>query len=158
LGAWADALALGEVDRRRWRAAGQLHDVLRDEDPRALRSLVPGTLRGLPGQLLHGPAAAERLREEGVADTELLDAVAYHTIGDVRLATLGRALYAADFLEPERTFLADWRAGLRARMPDELRSVVAEIARARVENLRTRGSPVLPETHAFVSMLTSEAE
>jgi len=157
LGWWADALGLEETDRIRWRAAGHLHDALRDEDPDALRPLVPEPFRHHPGHLLHGPAAAERLRGEGVADEELLDAVAFHTIGDARLGALGRALYAADFLEPGRRFLADWRAALRARMPGELVPVVTEIARARIENLVARGSPVLPETLGFWNALASEA-
>jgi HD superfamily phosphohydrolase YqeK len=90
---------------------------------------------------LHGPAAAERLREEGVADEELLAAVAYHTIGDPSFGQLGRALYAADFLEPGRTFRAEWRAELRERVPAELDAVVLEVARARVAHVR--------EVHGF---------
>jgi len=155
LGEWADALGLDVVDRMRWRAAGHLHDTLRDERPEALRPQVPERFRLLPGPLLHGPAAAERLREAGVADDELLHAIAFHTIGDAGLRGLGRALYAADFLEPGRAFLSDWRAELRARMPLELDAVLGEIVRARIENLLARGSPVLPETMGLWNALAS---
>jgi 2-amino-4-hydroxy-6-hydroxymethyldihydropteridine diphosphokinase len=156
LDAWAAGLGLGGAERVRWRAAGYLHDALRDERAEALRGHVPPSLRALPGALLHGPAAAERLRAAGVDDDGLLSAVAYHTIGDARLDTLGRALYAADFLEPGRSFLEEWRAGLRARMPGDFSAVLLEIARARIENLLARGTSVLPETTAFWNALVSE--
>jgi len=146
---WATALGRSEQERARWRAVGFLHDALRDERPQLLEPQVPEALRGLPGPLLHGPAAAERLRAAGVDDEELLAAVAYHTVGDPDLGTLGCALYAADFLEPGRGFLETWRAGLRARMPHELDAVVLEIAQARIDNLVGRGSGVLPRTLAF---------
>ncbi len=102
LGSWAEELGLAEAEGRRWRAVGYLHDALRDAPTRELRAGVPPKLADLPGRILHGPAAAERLRVEGVADGELLLAVAYHTLGHPALGTLGRALYAADFLEPGR--------------------------------------------------------
>jgi 2-amino-4-hydroxy-6-hydroxymethyldihydropteridine diphosphokinase len=150
---WAEKLALPEEDRLRWEAAGLLHDLLRDADPAELRLRVPPTLADLPGPVLHGPAAAERLRIDGVTDGELLTAVAFHTVGDPRFGALGRALFAADFLEPGRTFLVEWRAALAERMPADLDAVVLEIARARIENRLRRGDPVLPRTLDFWNSL-----
>lgn len=156
LGGWSDTLGLGPSERARWRAVGFLHDVLRDEDPSVLRERVPPAERDLPGPLLHGPAGAERLRVEGVLDGELLAAVAFHTVGDVSFGRFGRALYAADFLEPGRSFLADWRAELRGRMPAELDDVVFEIVRARVMKLVERGEGVRPRTLEFWNHLVKE--
>ena len=117
MGEWAAALGLPEEERTRWLAAGWLHDALREAPPEELRPLVPEEFRGLPGKLLHGPAAAERLA--GEADPELLDAIRYHTLGSARFGRLGRALYLADFLEPGRRFEPEWTASMRARMPAE---------------------------------------
>ncbi len=153
LGSWADTLGLPEEDGVRWRAAGYLHDALREETPDTLRRLVPPALATLPPPLLHGPAAAERLRVEGVMDGEFLRAVAWHTAGDPLFGLLGRALYAADFLEPGRTFAQEWRASLRERMPAEIDAVVLEIARARIEHLLDAGRAVLPRTMAFWNAL-----
>ena len=153
---WAEALGLDEPERLRWRAAGWLHDALRDERPDALRPLVPERFRGLPGKILHGPAASERLRADGVTSADLLDAVAFHTLGDAGLGRLGRALYAADFLDPGRAFLPEWRAALRARMPEELDGVVREIVRARIGHLLERELPLRPETVGLWNALTSE--
>jgi 2-amino-4-hydroxy-6-hydroxymethyldihydropteridine diphosphokinase len=146
---WAGALGLDREERTRWLAAAWLHDALRNADPEALRPRVPPPAAALPGPLLHGPAAAERLRIDGVDDGELLRAVAYHTLGHPGLAALGRALYAADFLEPGRDLLNDWRAGLRDRCPGDLPGVVKEILGARIVHLVGRGSPLRAETVAF---------
>ena len=78
-------------------------------------------------------------------------------MGDTRFGRLGRALYAADFLEPGRAFLPDWRAELRERMPDDFDAVVFDVAATRIRNLIERGSEVLPQTLAFWNMMVREA-
>lgn len=156
MGEWSEELGLPEEERRRWLAAAWLHDALRDADPETLRSRVPPAMQGFPGPLLHGPAMAERLRMEGVRDGELLLALAYHTLGHPELGRLGQALYAADFLEPGRDLLNDWREALRAKMPEELDAVVRELLAARIVHLVERGSPMRPETVAFWNSLAWE--
>jgi HD superfamily phosphohydrolase YqeK len=156
MGEWSEDLGLPEEERLRWLAVAWLHDALRDADPEMLRSHVPSTMAGFPGPLLHGPAVAERLRVEGVQDGELLLALAYHTLGHPELRRLGQALYAADFLEPGRDLLNDWRSALRAKMPEELDSVVRELVAARIVHLVERGSPMRPETVAFWNSLAWE--
>jgi 2-amino-4-hydroxy-6-hydroxymethyldihydropteridine diphosphokinase len=130
-------------------AAGWLHDALRDESIATLRELVPPEYRELPGPLLHGPAAAAKLRAEGVADAELLDAIAYHTVGHPSFGQLGRALYLADALEPGRTFAPAWTAALRARLPRAFDAVLLEVTAERLEHLVARRLPLRPETVAF---------
>lgn len=156
LAAWADALGLDADEVARWRAAGFLHDALRDAEPEALRPRVPPELAALPASLLHGPAAAERLRVDGVDDGELLRAIAFHTVGSADFRRLGRSLYAADFLEPGRPYLPDWRAELRGRMPGELEAVVEEIVRARIRHRLDLGQPILPRTLDFWNGLVEE--
>lgn len=150
---WGGALGLSDEDRARWRASAWLHDALREARPETLREGVPESLRGLPGSVLHGPAAAERLRREGVEDESVLRAVAYHTIGHPELDDMGRALYAADFLEPGRPFLTEQRATLRARMPQALDEVVRDVARIRIRHLLERDAPLQPHTVAFWNVL-----
>ncbi|HEU4885963.1 MAG TPA: HD domain-containing protein [Longimicrobium sp.] len=147
LGEWAQALGLSEHERERWVAAGWLHDVLREAHPDELRPLVPEAFRELPGKLLHGPAAAERLA--GQADPELLEAIRYHTLGSARFGRLGRALYLADFLEPGRRYEPEWTAALRARMPHEFDDVLREVVEARVRHVSESGSTLHPETRAL---------
>ena len=154
---WAMQMDLPELERRRWIAAGQVHDLLRDSEPSKLRETLPSALVEVPSTILHGPAVAERLRSEGVDDGELLIAVAQHSLGDQRFEHLGRALYAADFLEPGRAFLPEWRAELRERMPDDFDAVVAEVIEVRIRSLTESGSKVSPQTLDFWNMMVREA-
>jgi 2-amino-4-hydroxy-6-hydroxymethyldihydropteridine diphosphokinase len=156
MASWSPGLTTSDEDGLRFVAAGYLHDVLRDAEPESLRRQVPPRLATLAGPLLHGPAAAERLRLEGVEDGELLNAVAYHTLGHPRLGVLGRALYAADFLEPGRTFLNEWRANLRSRMPTDLQGVLREILGARIAYVTDQARPLRPETVGFWNSLATE--
>lgn len=153
LGEWAEELGLPREERDRWVAAGYLHDALRDADPEELRREVPPEMGDLHPLLLHGPAAAERLR--GQLDQAFLDAVRYHTIGHPDLGSLGRALYLADFLEPGREFDLERRAQQTARMPHEMDEVLVEVVRARIEHLLEIRKPLRPETAAFWSALVS---
>jgi 2-amino-4-hydroxy-6-hydroxymethyldihydropteridine diphosphokinase len=146
---WATALTLPEGEVRRWRAAAWLHDALRGADAAEIRSLVPLHLRDLAPPLLHGPAAAELLRNEGVTDEPLLLAIGYHTLGHTGFDPCGRALFAADYLEPGRNFDPLARAALRARMPHGLDEVLPTILRARIVHLLQSGRRVRPETLAF---------
>lgn len=152
---WAVVRGESPHDVARWTAAGYLHDALRGADHEALRRLVPEEMAELPGKILHGPAAAALLRRDGVEDQELLQAVAYHTLGHAGFGDLGLALYAADFLEPGRRFRNEWRAELRTRMPGELEEVVREILATRIRHLLDRDRPVRPETMEFWNTMTS---
>lgn len=152
---WAVVRGESNRDVARWTAAGYLHDALRGAKPEKLRHMVPAAMAELPGKVLHGSAAAERLRQDGVEDEELLHAVAYHTLGHAGFRDLGLALYAADFLEPGRQFRNEWRAELRARMPGELEDVVREILAFRIRHLLDRDRPVRPETMDFWNTMTS---
>jgi HD superfamily phosphohydrolase YqeK len=157
LASWSGGLGLSEDERTRWAALAYLHDALRDADPEDLRGRVPPGLEALPPAILHGPAAAERLRVDGVKDGGLLLAVAYHTLGHADLGREGRALYCADFLEPGRVGLKDeWRSDLRGRMPEALHEVVREILGARIRHLLEGGRPVRAETMGFWNSLASE--
>lgn len=147
-------MELGEEARSRWAALGYLHDAVREDDPEALRPRVAPAFSGLPGRILHGPAAAEFLRLDGVEDGEFLNAVAFHTLGHRELRLMGKALYAADFLEPGRARLKGWRAELRARMPGEMDEVAREVLGARIAHLIDVGSPIRPETVGFWNALT----
>lgn len=152
---WAEARGLPEEDRIRWRAAGYLHDALRQAEP---DELTFWTERDWEPALLHGPACAERLREEGVEDEALLRAVAYHTLGHPELDDLGRHLYLADFLEPGRQILPDVRDRLRALLPDEPLEVLLSVVALRIAHrLEVRGG-IRRETVAFWNRLLEEAD
>lgn len=156
LDTWAEVRGLPDRDRARWRAAGYLHDALRDERPEVLREVVPGWARDYGDAVLHGPAAAARLRADGIDDAELLEAIEAHTLGGLGLRPLARVLYVADYLEPGRGYLGESHAGLRARMPGDPDGVLLEVVRERVRRGRESGRVVAPETLAFLHELERE--
>lgn len=150
---WAESLDLSSRDRRRWRAAGFLHDALRDAPPDELRGAAE--LPDWPGPLLHAPACAERLRREGVDDGPLLLAVSHHPVGHPNFGPLGDHLYLADYLEPGREFARERRAELRDRMPGDRDEVLVSVVAARMEHQLERRSFLVPESvHYWNSRVT----
>jgi HD superfamily phosphohydrolase YqeK len=142
MGEWAGGLGLASADVERWRAAGWLHDALRDAPAERLRPWIDDRFRTLPYKVLHGPAAAARLEADGCGDAELLEAIRYHTLGRRSLGRLGRALIAADYLEPGREARGEWRAELRARARHDLDGVVGAVVRAKLERGLEAGLPL----------------
>jgi HD superfamily phosphohydrolase YqeK len=153
---WAVPLGRGgEVGR--WRAAGMLHDALRDGDPGSLLTWVPPEMREAPVELLHGPAAAARLAVDGVADAALLLAVSYHTLGHPDLDLMGRALYVADYVEPGRLHDPDRLARLRERMPQARDRVLLDVAAARMTHALALRQPLHDVTVRFWNGLARPA-
>ena len=157
LGEWAGALRLSDEEQLRWRAAGILHDSLRGEDARVLSGRLPSRLAGLHPDVVHGPATAEHLRDEGVTDEGFLRAVAFHSIGHPKFDRLGWFLYAADFLEPGRKRRAKECEDLRRRMPDETAKVLVDVARVRIGYLLDHLIPIRSETCEFWNVIVSES-
>jgi 2-amino-4-hydroxy-6-hydroxymethyldihydropteridine diphosphokinase len=147
LAEWAAALQLSPWDSARWTRAGWLHDALRDAPEPALRALLPACEDPLP--LLHGPAAAARAAQAGEADQEVLEAVRWHTVGHPDWRALGRALYAADFLEPGRPFAQEERAELAAAFPAEPTRVLQQVVGVRTAHQSRRGRDEHPMRAAF---------
>lgn len=101
--------AIHGVDRDRAELAALLHDIAdRYSDVELLilaeRYDLPVSLtEARVPKLLHGKVAAEILRREwGIRDDELLDAIADHITGSVRMSPLAKVVFVADKLEPGR--------------------------------------------------------
>jgi HD superfamily phosphohydrolase YqeK len=95
--------------------------------------------------LLHGPAAAVLLYEEyGLRDFDILEAVAWHTVGRPGMGELAVLVYCADKIEPGRKHVdEDFRRRCLALDPNEmLLAVVGDT----VGWLERKGQPIAPET------------
>ena len=141
LGKWADAMRASPAERARWQRAGWLHDALRD---------APAA-----SELDHGPLAADRAATDGETDRGVLDAVRYHSIGYAGWDHVGRMLYLADFLDPEREFDRDARRDLAGRVPTDRDGVLREVARRRIAWTVRSGWPLREETVAFWNSLVT---
>ena len=139
------------IDPERGRAAGLAHDMCKELPSAELAALAlafPGAAVStslLGDKVAHGPAAAVVLeREYGVDDVELLDAVAFHTLGRPGMGALETILYCADKLEPGRKRIdRDWRDRCLA-LPPEL--MLPEVVASVIRWLEEQGLPVAPET------------
>ncbi len=142
---WATELGLEPREKERWTAAGWLHDVLRDADPQSLE----GDAGDFPAKVRHGPAAAARLRRAGVDDEDLLEAIAYHSLGRGGMQRLGRFLYLADYLEPRRKFAREGRDALVEHLPHDPERALRGVCAQRIAHQLQRGTALRPETVEF---------
>jgi len=149
---WAEALAVPEGERTRWRTAGWLHDALKDAEHSELVSLLDPEFAAAPRALWHGPAAAARAAMDGENDRGVLDAVRYHTVGCAGWDAVGKMLFLADFLEPGRPFAGTDRDRWSRRVtdgPEGVEDVLVAVLRARIAHRRTGGRAVHPRTEEW---------
>jgi 2-amino-4-hydroxy-6-hydroxymethyldihydropteridine diphosphokinase len=144
LNSWAAAMRLPPAEARAFVDAGVLHDALRDASEADLRKVTGDQTS--PLGLLHGPAAAVMLERNGERRSDLIDAVRYHTVGNVHWGIVGRALYMADFLEPGRKFMKQDRYFLALQVPNSFETVFRQVVRMRLEWTVREGNHIFPET------------
>lgn len=144
---WSARMAMRPEEAAAWRDAGWWHDALRDAEAPTLRAMT-GELH-LPVGLLHGPAAALRLEAHGEHRLDVLEAVRWHTVGNVSWSRTGRALYMADFLEPGRTFMQADRAFLARLVTTAFEEVFRTVVRMRMEWALREGKGFANETVAL---------
>ena len=100
--------------------AGLVHDIAKDLDPKALKSLIyrdhPEFIP-FPEWTYHQFAGESILSHEwGIQDEQLLSAVACHATGKMGMSTLDKVIYSADKIEPTRGY--DSRYMIGAMMGD----------------------------------------
>lgn len=140
---WATEMKLPDGEASRWLTAGVLHDALRDAPETMLRALT-GDGKS-PVEILHGHAAAVRAEQEGERRRDVLDAVRFHTVGNLEWGKTGRALYLADFLEPGRKFLRVERARIADAVPQDFDGAFRDAVRMRLEWSLEQGGQLFPE-------------
>jgi HD superfamily phosphohydrolase YqeK len=151
LRAWSAAMRLPADEANAWIDAGMWHDSLRDAPEEELREIT-GDHSSLEG-LLHGPAAAIRLEQEGEKRKSVLEAVRYHTVGSPNWESTGRALYMADYLEPGRKFSKEDRFFLASQVPHSFDAVFRQVVRFRLDWAVREGNTIFPETVALWNSL-----
>ena len=99
------------IDVDKARIAGLTHDCAKNMSDEGILALVKkkaifiDEISLKAPQLLHGVAGslvAETVFE--IVDTEILDAIAYHTVGRKNMTPLDKIIYIADYIEPLRSF------------------------------------------------------
>jgi len=155
----AETLAMAHgVSTAKARTAGILHDLARlyPSD----RLLTECRRRGLPIDsfasahpvVLHAPLSAELARERfSVADREILDAIAKHTLGAREMSALDCVVFLADSLEPERPLPEREHLATLAR--SDLRAAMIATIRSSLRYLGDRKEQAAPQTIAALQSL-----
>ncbi|MDR0853646.1 MAG: nicotinate (nicotinamide) nucleotide adenylyltransferase [Clostridiales Family XIII bacterium] len=107
------------VEPEKARLAALLHDYCKENDG------------GVENNLMHGRQAADfAIRELGITDEDVINAIAYHTTGRAGMTDLEQIIFLADTVEPGRTY-----------------KDIAELRRTSLENL-TEGTLTVLESLA----------
>jgi predicted HD superfamily hydrolase involved in NAD metabolism len=88
----------------------------------------------------HGIVAAQEAHDAfGVRDRDVLEAIAWHSTGPESLASIGLAIYVADYIEPSRNWpgVEDFR---RRVFDMSLTEAALAVAQAKVDRLNKKGT------------------
>ena len=149
------------VDPQKGYLAGLAHDMCKDLDGETLLSLAShdgqpiNEVEKKKPALLHGRAAAEKLRRDFfVDDKDIIQAVSRHTLGGASLCPLAKIIYAADKIEPGRPqSTPEYREKLFKLSLDNLCLTVLE---ENMEYLRSKGKQIAPVSFRFHEALKRE--
>ncbi len=129
----------------------QAHDVARAIPGAELLSLADSlNLTIDPVQLhvpllLHGPVGAELLRrEDGLDDDSLYQAVYWHTTGHPSLDQLGKLVFLADKLDPQKLPRYPYQPHLRELAGNDLDAALVEFFTREMVSLASRGELIHP--------------
>ena len=129
----------------------QSHDVARAiPDPELLSLADSLNLSVDPVQihvplLLHGPVGAELLRrEDGLDNDSLYQAVYWHTTGHASLDQLGKLVFLADKLDPQKLPRYPYQPHLRELAFDDLDAALVDFFTREIVALAGRGELIHP--------------
>ena len=95
--------------------------------------------------LLHGPVGAELLRrEDGLDDDSLYQAIYWHTTGHSSLDQLGKLVFLADKLDPQKLPRYPYQPHLRELALNDLDAALVEFFTREMVSLAGRGELIHP--------------
>ncbi len=159
LGVMETAVDLAKIygaDVEKAKIAGLLHDCAKNLDD------VYGRCRDLEVDLdefemkspplVHAKLGAEIAKIEfGITDSEILEAIRWHTIGKENMTLLEKIVFVADLTEPGRTYPD--AGALRELSRENLDLALYKCVLATVEINKQRGNPVHPNAFAIMDEL-----
>ncbi|WP_350342521.1 bis(5'-nucleosyl)-tetraphosphatase (symmetrical) YqeK [Proteinivorax tanatarense] len=100
------------VDHKKAYLAGIAHDIAREFSNTRILKLadkyqleIDNLQRLYPASLLHGPIASKILEYDfSIKDSQILNAVFYHTTGSPNMERFEKIICVADYIEPSRNF------------------------------------------------------
>lgn len=149
-----------DVDKAR--LAGLLHDCAKFKDPLNLLKrvndfgIILDDIMYANNELIHGPLGAKIAEfEYGVKDSEILNAIKYHTTGRENMTLLEKIIYIADYIEPGRDFFGiesirnlakkDLDKSVRISMDNTLKYLIEKHKLIHPDTLKSRNYLLLKE-------------
>ena len=110
--------------------------------------------------LLHGPVGAEMLKaEDGLADDSVYQAVYWHTTGHPSLDRLGKLVFLADKLDPQKISYYPYQPELRRLASKDLDQGILEFLTQELAARANRGELVhIAAVETRNALLTAHAE
>ncbi|MBE5754034.1 MAG: nicotinate (nicotinamide) nucleotide adenylyltransferase [Clostridiales bacterium] len=132
------------LDKGKVMLAATLHDCAKYIDYKALDGFVLPS--GVPEPVIHSFLGAYFAEHRlGVTDSEVLDAIRYHTSGKPNMTTLGKLIFVADMVEEGRNY--DGVEYLRALYEkQDFEFCFKECLREEMLHLQNKGQPIYEQT------------
>lgn len=149
------------IDPVKTMAAAALHDYAKNLNSDELLSYAEA--HGLPvdaamkesAELLHGAVGAIMVKNElGIDDSEILSAIAYHTVGRTGMGMIEKIVYIADAIEPGRTEYPGLQE-LRALVYEDLDQSILISVTSTIRYVMDRGIVIHPNSVALYNELIS---
>lgn len=138
--------------------AGIAHDMCKEMKNKLLFSLAsqdgdPITeIEQNKPSLLHGRAASVLLKQEfGITDKKILEAVKYHTFGNVGMSDFAKILYIADKIEPGRPHVNE--EYMKQFEGLTLNEFLIKILEENINYLKEKGKLIAENTNIFLKSL-----
>ena len=105
--------------------------------------------------MLHAKVGAYLAREKyGVAEEEILDAIAFHTTGRADMALLEKIVYIADYIEPHRNTAPNLEE-IRTLACQNIDQAMYVILRDTLDYLEKKGKGIDPMTQTAYEYFTN---
>lgn len=146
-------LALAEhygISKTKTSIACLLHDLMKNNpDDSSRQSIIsnnlPLDLLDYGNAIWHGPVAAVYAEKSlDVTDTDILNAIANHTVGSDHMSPLEQVVFVADYIEPQCDFPGVEKA--RELAKKDLALVVGFASRETIKHLLAQNQRIYPQT------------
>lgn len=150
------------ADAHKVMVAAALHDYAKNMNPEDLlnyaeqKNLAIDRVMRSSGELLHGLVGAKMVADElQIHDEEILNAIAYHTIGRRDMSLIEKIVYLADAIEPGRSEYLGLDA-LRELAYSDLDMAILVSVTGTLNYVLERGLPIHPNSLELYNSLVTQ--
>ncbi|SDQ51946.1 bis(5'-nucleosyl)-tetraphosphatase (symmetrical) YqeK [Carnobacterium viridans] len=132
--------------------AALTHDYAKERSDKEMQELIYREQFDLElleygSNIWHGPLGAFLVEQElGISDSDILNAIKYHTIGAPEMTILEQVIYVADYIEPGRNFPSVEKA--RKIAAENLQAAVQYETKQTLQHLIEKNRKIYPKTIA----------